>query len=227
MIYYTIFYYHIIQYTILSYNIICHNLIYYYIYIYIYMIEEHCGITRMGYTYVMRSTFCRSQQTLDLQRVPQDFHDFHKTSIGLLRMPIIPCLRLPYDFRRTSIGLLRIAQDSLLRTSIGLPQDLHRTSQDPRKSYEVLVTGNSRERRERELIGEKRRERREERRQNFLDFYQDCFRILLGNYGPHRTCTGLPWTRIQDSCVCVLFSFVFGFCFFLFPFFVFSLRPIW
>jgi len=33
------------------------------------------------------------------------------------------------------------------------------------------VTGNSRERRELELLGEERRERREERRENFLDFY--------------------------------------------------------
>ena len=37
------------------------------------------------------------------------------------------------------------------------------------------MIGNSSERRERELIGEKRRERREERRQNFLDFYKDFF----------------------------------------------------
>ena len=55
------------------------------------------------------------------------------------------------------------------------------------KSQEVLVTGNSRERRELELLGEKRSERRDERRQNFHDFYQDFSRILLGNYGPVRS----------------------------------------
>ena len=48
------------------------------------------------------------------------------------------------------------------------------------------MIGNSRERRERELFGEKRRERREERRKNFLDFYYDFLRILLGNYGSPR-----------------------------------------
>ena len=50
------------------------------------------------------------------------------------------------------------------------------------------MTGNSRERRERELLGEKRRERREERRYNFLDFYYDFFMILIGNY-----CHGMSW----------------------------------
>ena len=57
------------------------------------------------------------------------------------------------------------------------------------------MTGNSRERRERELLGEKRRERREERRYNFLDFYYDFFKILLGNYGPGRSWEALGSPR--------------------------------
>ena len=57
------------------------------------------------------------------------------------------------------------------------------------------MIGNSRERRERELLGEKRRERREERRENFLDFCQDFLRILLGNYGPGRSWEALGGPR--------------------------------
>ena len=53
------------------------------------------------------------------------------------------------------------------------------------------MIGNSRERRERELLGEKRRERREEIRHNFIDFYYDFLRILLGNYGP-----GMSWDAL-------------------------------
>ena len=53
------------------------------------------------------------------------------------------------------------------------------------------MTGNSRESRDCELSGEKRRERREERRYNFLDFYEDFLMILLGNY-----CPGMSWEAL-------------------------------